>query len=56
MWVNGTLTPVIVDDNLPMVKGRPAFAQTKGTGEFWVCLLEKAWAKLIGSYGATIAG
>ena len=55
LFVNGVETPVIVDDWLPTKFGRPAFASS-GEDELWVCLLEKAWAKLHGSYCATEGG
>jgi len=48
-WINGVETPVIIDDYLPTVKGKLTFAKAKDD-ELWVCLLEKAWAKLHGSY------
>ena len=52
-FINGIETPVIVDDYLPvnMKTGKLAFAYSK-QGELWVSLLEKAWAKLNGSYAS----
>ena len=35
---------------------RPAFATSIVDGEIWPCLLEKAWAKLHGSYCMTRLG
>jgi hypothetical protein len=55
MYINGVETPIIVDDWLPTKYGRPAFASS-GEDELWVCLLEKAWAKLHGCYMATEGG
>lgn len=55
MWVNGLETPVVIDDYLPTKYDKPAFAQAK-SGDLWVCLLEKAWAKIFGSYGACASG
>jgi calpain-15 len=49
LYINGVRTPVIVDDYLPCINGRLCFARSKGE-ELWVCLLEKAWAKLYGTY------
>ena len=54
-FVNGVETPVIVDDYLPVVYGKPAFAST-ADGAIWPMLFEKAWAKLHGSYQRTKGG
>lgn len=54
-FVNGFETPVVVDDFVPTKNGRPAFAGTKEQ-ELWAILLEKAWAKLHGTYARTEAG
>ena len=55
-FINGNETPVIVDDFLPVkANGQPAFATCRD-GELWVSLLEKAWAKLHGTYARTEAG
>ena len=55
-YINGIQHPVIVDDYLPChPDGRPAFA-TSRDAELWVCILEKAWAKLHGSYARTEGG
>ena len=55
-WVNGVQTPVIIDDYIPVtMSGKPAFASCKN-GEIWVSLLEKAWAKLHGTYLRTQGG
>lgn len=40
---------VIVDDNIPLHNGKISFTATNNA-EIWVTLLEKAWAKLHGSY------
>ena len=51
-YVNGVEKVVVVDDYLPVDSdGMPAFAKSK-VPELWICLLEKAWAKLNGSYHA----
>ena len=49
LYVNGVKTPVVVDDWIPCKNDRPCFARSND-GELWVCLLEKAWAKLYGTY------
>ena len=57
-YINGTKTPVIVDDHFPCYdwsKPKCAFASSN-EGELWVSLLEKAWAKLHGSYARTESG
>ena len=56
MFVNGKETCVIVDDFISVTDwGASNFSQSK-TGEIWVILLEKAWAKLHGSYGRINGG
>jgi hypothetical protein len=55
-YINGIKTPVMIDDWLPVVSdGRPAFASSKND-ELWVCLLEKAWAKLHKSFARVEGG
>lgn len=55
-YINGNETPVIVDDYLPCTKnGTPAFASSRDD-EMWVSVLEKAWAKLHGTYARTEGG
>jgi hypothetical protein len=53
LCIDGHWREVVVDDYVPCVKHsdgklRPAFAQPKHGSEFWVLLLEKAWAKVSG--------
>jgi len=53
LFINGVKTAVIVDDYFPVHEwGDPAFAHSKKK-ELWVNILEKAWAKVHGSYAAT---
>ena len=48
--------PIVIDDFLPVTgENKPAFSHSK-SGELWVALLEKAWAKLHGSYARTEEG
>lgn len=54
-FVNGILTPVIVDDWIPTKRNQPVFAGTKEQ-ELWPILLEKGWAKLHGTYARTEGG
>ena len=55
-YVNGVKTPVVVDDYFPCYpSGKVAFAKGQPE-ELWVMLLEKAWAKLHGSYVKTEGG
>ena len=52
--INGIPQIILVDDFFPTVNNEFIFAQSKN--EFWVQLLEKAWAKINLSYANTIAG
>lgn len=46
---------VVIDDYIPCDRGEPVFSSANGN-ELWVILLEKAWAKLHGSYERIEAG
>ena len=52
---NGEWKEVVVDDYIPCWKDGAAFSKAHGN-ELWVILLEKAWAKLHGSYERIEAG
>ena len=56
-YINGIKTPVFIDDYLPVHPGtnKIAFCTSK-SGEMWTSLVEKAWAKLHGSYFRIQAG
>ena len=62
LHINGNPTVVVVDDFLPFKKNKAmddalAFAKSsKGENELWMMLIEKAWAKVCGSYEAAEAG
>ena len=47
---------MVIDDYLPTLHDKLAFAGSKSGGEIWVCLLEKAWAKLYGTYARMEGG
>ena len=49
MTKNGRPITVVVDEWIPCRDGQPAFSRAHGP-EIWVILLEKAWAKIHGSY------
>jgi hypothetical protein len=52
----GVMREVVVDDYIPVdPAGRPAFVQPH-KNEFWPLIMEKAWAKLNGSYGHIVGG
>lgn len=51
---DGAQTPILVDDQIPCIDKELLFA--KCTRNIWVCIIEKAWAKLHGSYAAIARG
>lgn len=56
LYVNGLAQWVLLDDYLPTKYNKPCFAHSDREGELWPCLLEKAWAKLHGSYARVESG
>lgn len=55
-WRNGHWIEVRVDDRLPCINSTPCFSRCQSPRAFWVALLEKAYAKLHGSYERLWAG
>ena len=53
--VNGTWKLILLDDYFPCYGNTPAFSHNH-ENELWVMLLEKAWAKLNGTYSKAIGG
>ena len=54
-YYQGNHTNLVVDDLIPCVNGKPVFSRNKGN-ELWVLLLEKAYAKISGSYAGLEGG
>lgn len=55
MYKNGEKVTVVLDDYIVTKQGRPAFSKSNGP-EIWVLLLEKAWAKIHGSFHRIVSG
>ena len=55
-WQYGKWVDVVIDDYLPTIDGSLCFNQSDDPNEMWPALVEKAYAKLHGTYGEIEGG